>query len=351
MLLRQRLEAQIDADAELKRLRAAVHDATRHAGEICVDKAVAHLLEPTRHPLPAPADSPERILAGLIGELPRRKQRRVIDAVAPRLRPEARSRYGALAKVDLTSPTPVLDQARQHAAAMLPRPDPRKIARLTQELALDERGPRRPRSGSGVRFQLRLHEVECLERTRELAEGRDEMRLEAFGLTAEQVLTGGGRTTTNFVNLGNFREGDVRQFGDEVLVSFGLEPEADLPQGFLAVLRPFEKDRGVPEDARNRLIFAALAGFALAVILPIVLVSSGASAPIVAQALVTGALALPTRVYFWVNDDIFTGVDVPEFLNRPDDSFPVQDIVISNVREGGKPLRGRYRFRCSWAVV
>ncbi len=321
----------VQSEPKLLQLRDAVARLAGHAASICLDKVVAHHDEPNEYPLPAGADTPEQRLHRILGALPTRRRRQVFESVRPRLRPEVRrQRYGDLAAIDLRSAAPILQQVRPRAARLLPRLEPAEAARIRTRI----RGllpAAQPQLGTTARFVMRLHQVECEEKTRELFEGRDEMRLTAFGFEED-----GDQRTVEAVDLGQYRQGEVRQFSGTELASFDLPADTTLPRLFIALFDLAEID---PDSLALDAV-----GFVTSVVLTVVGMILAPEAALLI--LILGSLTAEVFAVLLVLsvDEPFLLSNVFEFVASLKDEFPQERIIISRNR------RGRYALTYSWSL-
>lgn len=346
------LHNQIAGEPALRPLIEAAAARVGQTLELAIEKAVASQLHPAEYPLPAAAGCVERRLAAQLGALPRGVRRAVIDEFAPRLTEPAaarQQRYGALADIDLHRATPVLDAVRALGAAGLPRPDPTAVAALLQRLApqLPPRGAGRARAAS--RLSIRLRQAVCVEKTRELLEGKDEMRLVV-------VPVPGAPPSPAAIELGQFKQGDARSFGDLEVASVALTDStiSAVSASFLLT----EVDRGKLDATGTGDLVAVLltAGFAaytgaLDSVLPGVaaVVGSDPAVLIALGAVAVGVVAVigvHNLLDRWFSDDPFGLQQRVHDLPAPP-AGPITDVVTFTAEHG----KGRYELTFDWVLI
>jgi hypothetical protein len=108
-----------------------------------------------------------------------------LQAGRPRRRQHGNA-YGDLAEVDLASSSPVLDLARPRIATGCARPRPPERKRIAARIAALAKPT--PRAVAATRITLALQSIRCIQETREILEGADEMTLFAGTFDAEDVV-------------------------------------------------------------------------------------------------------------------------------------------------------------------
>ncbi|MEZ5670164.1 MAG: hypothetical protein R3F55_22585 [Alphaproteobacteria bacterium] len=261
----------VDGEPHLRALLKAADQRIADVMELALDKVVAHLDDPKDHPLPADRNSIEWGLYRLVERKSDGDKRRLARKLKDRLDPKARrQRYGDLADIPLTAATPVFEQAKTRIKAGFAVPAAadrqRILAKLealrpapAKEVAADKpaRGRRvalagraTPRGGVAARFALRVERAECVQKTRELFEGADEMALTVSLFTADDLIRAVSQTRDTF-DLGSFDQDQVRGVEFETRQAT-IGAAEGLPTAIFAILVAAEKDRFEQGQQRTR---------------------------------------------------------------------------------------------------
>lgn len=236
----------------------AIKDRLQKVFDLAMEKAVAHLEDADKYPLPKQPRSLECAFFKFLDNLPRSAKKDAIDKFMPRIRASAKERevvYGPLKAVNLRSATAVIDQAKKLPMA-LTSPSPTFVEEL-RRLVLDDDGrppedDAEPPGGGGDgdepdlhKLRLRLRSLECMDKTNwEI--GKDEIKI--MGTASDGL---GVVKIIKPQNLGKFKKGDVKTFGSgETFALFDTEGSPDLPfRSFDVSMILFERDLGKSDPA------------------------------------------------------------------------------------------------------
>ena len=336
------------------------HTRVGHVLELAFDKVVAHLDDPRRHPLPADGRALDCVLHRFVARESDGAKRRLARKLADRLAPAARrQRYGDLAEVDLASSSPVLDLARPRIATGCARPRPPERKRIAARIAALAKPT--PRAVAATRITLGLQSIRCIQETREILEGADEMTLFAGTFDAEDVVRNRTAATLT-VDLGRMRRDDVRTLDGEVGGLF-LTPGDALPAGFGAILVATEKDRFAADDSGlDAAVLGVLLAFTTAsaatsivgIVLTVVLslASTVLTGFLIAAGLLfglgfTAALVVGRRF----GDDRFEPEVVLVEVASPADAFAPETVRLRNgLNVNGTRKVGEYELTYQWRL-
>jgi hypothetical protein len=340
----------VSKDPELHRLLKAVEARVARTVDLAIERAVGHHEDPAKYPLPAAADSLERLLHERLEWLPRARRAAIVGAIRPRLDEGAaarRARYHDLADLDPRDRASVVDQVRARSASGLPTID---VASATSavESIVELTRPLDP-SKSFDRVRLFLKRAECLEETLEAFEGKDEIALAVVPLDPAKPEGGIAKR----VELGKFKKGQIRDFQATSLATFDVAALDGAPALFGAVLLLSEEDAGESDGGREsfeRVVAGIILGLLAAILLGVVALLPGVGAAIAGSTLlsilvIAGMLVLTkvlTDLFFdtlaaWISDDPFA----PEVIPIP---FPLAASPGGSVTFTIPGGRGRYRL-------
>jgi hypothetical protein len=245
--------AQHIPERELRRLAVRSLNGAR----LALHKAIAHHAEPQNYPLPAHPRSVERLFLNRFRLLRPEARQASVDEVLPLVkkpRAERINMYGDLADVDLRSHVSVRAQVRS-----LPVPSHLKPAADQLQLHLSPHlkpqpirvQPAAPKAGavvtgSGPGYQaadlaeLRIRRVQCLEDTKGLLEGKDDISLAGLNFNLCKGVT---RIIPPF-EVGEFKQGDELPFSPpRRFTAYPLRHGAE-PVPFVATFVLADKDTG-----------------------------------------------------------------------------------------------------------
>lgn len=320
--------------------------------ELAIEKAIANAEEPNNYPMPQSATALEQKLKANFTQLPARRQRQLAREIMPRVKASAATRrqaHGRLADVNLRLAKPVAEQA----LALPVPPELRLTASDVQRIA--------PRAAAAAqsnvsRLELRLHKIECLEKTREFLEGKDEMSIVGTRIDATDT-----KNTTFKIDLGKFKEGEVRALASPVLLSsFNLRDGDIFPKTFAAALTLTEVDRGTFPQALDTILGAArdlVIKFISGSLEDVGGDSSGGNNGLITLAIIALPFVLEqglALIKTWYEDEIFNEQTVLVTIPALDGLFPSgktdsPDDSVTFTRPEGK--RGRYRLTYDWRLV
>jgi hypothetical protein len=219
-----------------------------------------------------------------------------------------------------------------------------------------------PRGGLPNRVVLTVEKITCRQKTTEMFEGADEMRLAVNGFTVDDLIRGTPRSV-EFVDLGKFKKGDSRTF-DQETASLPLGVAAGgLPAIFTAILVAAEKDRYARDDeelddvvAIILLAFAAageavmLFGIILGLIVGLALTTLwwiAMAAGILLGLGFTAAMVMRRRL----GDDVFEPTRVQVEVASQADTFPSEMATLRNGITDFGQRRGEYVLTYRWNLV
>lgn len=291
---------------------------------LAVEKVAASHAAPDQYPLTPDPKSVERILKSLFDALPQAVQQaaatRAIDRIgAPAA--ERAERYGDLARVDLTSATPVDVQA-------LPFPEALKFPSDHPIVAFNRRrqvptGAQVLRQRTSSQLELRIHRVKCLDETDGFVgseAGDDEIYL--GGATVDE--SGDAEKVDAFLVRDDFDDGEEHTYSPpRQFASFDLTEGTEFPKSYFVTLVLFEKDNGgIPELLDKLLMWVkdkvtAYVGSALGGLIG----SSGGPVGAAIGAAVGAAVGLLVDFIrdIWEDDQFEPGtlrIDVPSYAHR-----------------------------------
>lgn len=300
--------------AILAMLQAAMAN-TRAALELATEKAICHRADPGRYPLPAGPALEHAVLAAITG-MPEAPLRRLAERFGATGEDAAarRARLGPLPALDLTSPAAIVDALHGRALAAMPAEArtglASALARVGGAVSRLAGGPPRPLVPS-----LRLTRAECVEKTRELFEGKDEISLAISALGSPQA------ASSITVDLGSFKQGQAHDVN--AMLTF---PAGAAARPVLASFLVTEVDRGPHaaegDDLRKLvqgsavLAFLELANLGADAVPAVIASLPTAVVDIVAVITVVGAIVLGVELgtlildalRAWASDDPFVPV-------------------------------------------
>ena len=370
-------------------LLASAYEAARQriddVAELAFDKLIAHLDDPKKHPMPSKANSLERALYRLVEKKPDRVRRKFVRDHKDRLAPAARrQRYGVLAEVDLTRPVPVIDLLAKPLRKEFPAAPAAERKRIAEKLAAFRpppaeagkvRGGRLKKGspqataaagsptprGAFNRIVLRLEKVVCQQKTMEMFEGADEMKLAINGFTIDDLIEGRPRAV-DIVDLGSFKDGDSRTL-DNVSTALPLPPADELPADFAAILVAVEKDRFARDDSELDDVVAvvllcfsaasqavAIFGVLLGLIIGLAMTTIwwlAIAAGFLMGLGFTAAMIVRRRL----GDDVFEPERVQVEVASTADVFPSETTVLRNEITDVGQRRGKYALTYRWELV
>lgn len=261
----------------------ALADRTSHLVELAFQKAAAHAERPKKYPLPSDPACFERKAFELLESLPllrRRAARKHFLEGADASPAKRKQRFADLAQVDLESATSVADQARRLPVPAAVRVTAQDAEAIRRSFAPFMR-PVAARQGRALAPQTmtaRIVSLECLEPSKQLEFGKDEIVVSA---TVVDDL--GNTSAVDEIDFGKFEEGQ-RDTVPRNVFTFDLAG-GTFPKSFSVFYRVKETDLG-ESDPFFQGIMKMLAGATLF----LVALAAGIAIPGIGGAIVFGVL-------------------------------------------------------------
>lgn len=236
--------------------------------ELAVEKVAANHKDNAKFPLPANANSTERVLASRFSQLPQViKEVAATKAISRINAPKAvrEGHFGDLTAVNLSNPASVDEQARALSfptALKLPASHLQNLPELHGPVLMShfdpvnrvETGGSRASAQALKKLELRVHNVKCIDETGGwLAEraGDDEIKL--GGTTVDA--TGNTKNVAAFMVRNDFDDGEQKVYSPaKQFTEFNLTEGNTFPKSYFVTLVLAEVDMGGISEFLNKLL-------------------------------------------------------------------------------------------------
>lgn len=323
-----------------------------------LDRAAAHAEHPADFPLPAGADSLERLYADCVDRLGSGARRRLAREARGHLRASEAQRVARYGTIGRRAPQASVDTLQQLAGAFREPP-----YRCTEaELAHDPAGwpaARRATGGTPTQLELFALTISCVKDTREL--GKDEIALAGIRQEMQIDAASGSADTRRAVvapiALGKFAKGEDRPV-NRVLASFDLAntpklcsfdfflAETDVLKGFQTELK--EALNFVPDRLADVFVSVAAAGLlfgAASLIFP------GAWPTYLVALVIVAGVLVANGVYAALRDDVFPSVQTAIPLTSPAFLFEGDALATAPQIAQFAKFGGIYQLEYQWRLV
>lgn len=224
--------------------------------ELAIAKTVAHQAEPANYPLPEDRDSVEQIVQERFQQLRPEQQQFAVARLMPRVNAANAARQkgiGSLAKIDLHSAIPVVEQAK---AISLPASLKLTSANLQSFINTPPLDGGIVSQQSLDNLELRIHRVACIDETgRDFNPFGDEPGSDEIHLSGTTVDESGDTKKVAAFKVANFDDGDVKNFSPlKRFTVFNLREGTKFPKSYFVTLVLAEADEGGLGDFVNKLL-------------------------------------------------------------------------------------------------
>jgi len=318
------IERLIDAHPAIARLATR----TSQTLELALERVVANAADVRAFPLPARADSLERLVKRLYDRSPPDRRDQISRRLLPRARASRAARatqLGALAAIDLRAPASVLDQVKSlgpNLSVDLPIKDISGILRLDLADLLVSGG----KPGELMTLEARVSGVRCIETT-DFEPGKDEIAL--AGVAIDNL---GKMASFGPIPIGSFDKNltIVNIDGNLALLHEFDATQGSAPRGFAIV--PFLSEVDLPEYADTLATLVNIAS-ALFTASGIAIPASGGGLLIVALVALLVIAALVTLALLSVNEVLSPASNVTIETNN---SSPLGELAQQEITFTGR---------------